>query len=127
VSPNAPRPTRDHRAAIASLLAKFDGHYSPEASRWVETGDGGIPEADAFAELLVAREAAADKAADKRWTAALAHADWDGGVFHHEGRIYPWPRGFVPDCPATWASKTYPLTVRIKELEKALEKAMVPR
>jgi len=49
---------------------------------------------------------AADKAADDRWCKAMETADWDGGVFHYNGQIYPWPRGFVPDVPATWKSKT---------------------
>ena len=49
--------------------------------------------------------ARAELEADARWCAALELADWDGGVFHYEGRLYPWPRGFVPDCPATWAAK----------------------
>jgi hypothetical protein len=60
----------------------------------------------AIASALLATATEADKAADARWCAALKSADWDGGVFHHDGRIYPWPRGFVPDCPATWAEKT---------------------
>jgi len=57
---------------------------------------------DGLARLLAER----DRAADERWCKAMQVADWDGGVFHYEGRIYPWPCGFVPDVPATWASKT---------------------
>ena len=60
---------------------------------------------DEALELAAAMRAQGDKEADERWCAAMKAADWDGGVFHHEGRIYPWPRGFVPDCPATWEVK----------------------
>lgn len=65
----------------------------------------------------------ADMAADERWRKALEFADWegwDGGVFHYEGRTYPWPKGFVPDCPATWARKRAEVleqaAIRVEEL-----------
>jgi len=71
-------------------------------------------EVAALVALLAKVREEADKAADARWCAALEAADWDGGVFHHEGRIYPWPRGFVPDCPATWAQ-------RLRDMAKQVE------
>jgi hypothetical protein len=71
-------------------------------------------------EELTKELAAADKAADDRWCKALEVADWDGEVFHYDGRIYPWPRGFVPDVPATWEEKIAPL-----RQELAAERAKV--
>lgn len=76
----------------------------------------GYYQRDSDVPRLLATLDAADKAADDRWCAALEKADWDGGVFHYEGRIYPWPRGFVPDVPATWASKLDPIRTALKNV-----------
>jgi hypothetical protein len=64
----------------------------------------------------------AEKAADDRWAAALDLADWDGGVFHYDGRIYPWPSGFVPNCPATWEEQIKPFRTALSDLVAALPK-----
>lgn len=87
---------------------------------------GRVLEVEHALEVAEAKVATAEKDADARWNAALEAADWDGGVFHYDGRIYPWPRGFVPDCPATWASKTAPLEAALETAERrvaALEDA----
>jgi len=107
-----PPPPPD-RLAVVPMWNK-DGEFY-----WTEAACDGHQyiRADLY-DAAQARAAEAEKAADARWCAALERADWDGGVFHYEGRIYPWPNGFVPDCPATWTAKTAPIEAERDEAIK---------
>jgi hypothetical protein len=99
--------------ALAHILEHGDDRGAGELARMaadrIEELKTALHNAQVDRDVARGQLAAADKAADDRWCKALELADWDGGVFHYDGGIYPWPRGFVPDCPMTWEEKLAPL------------------
>jgi len=82
--------------------------------------DAGCAEEASLSSLLVTQRAEAERETSERWEKAMETADWDGGVFHYDGRIYPWPRGFVPDVPATWAERNRAVRRQIASWLRAL-------